>query len=914
MLELFSDTPEAIDNTLSIAERCQVEMPKATPHMPRVKVPNGMDEDSYLRQQCLAGLKERGLPATEKYLQRMDYELSVIKKTGFPSYFLIVADVIKNAKDNSILVGPGRGSAAGSLVSFALGITDLDPIEYGLLFERFLNPERINMPDIDIDFQDNRREEIIDYCRKKYGGENISQIITYGKLKAKAVFKDVARVYEVDFETSNKLSALIGDAQNLKKAYENNVDFKEIIHSGPLFREVYDQSLKLEGLTRQTGIHAAGVIIADKKIDEYCPLSSDEDHNVVTQFEGTVLESHCGLIKMDFLGLKTLTILDQAIKLIKKHHGVNVDLASIPLQDKATYNLLSSGRAVGVFQFESSGMRKYLKELKPTTLDDLTAMNAMYRPGPLAWIPVYIAKKNHKPVVFNNKEDEVNFKALEELCEHNEVLKSILSPTNLIPIYQEQIMEIGQKFAGFTLGKADVMRRAMGKKKLDILVTVKEEFLNGADKLFGLRKEANFLYEKIIMPFANYGFNKSHAACYALVAYQTAYLKANYPECFLAALLNSEIENTDKIKEYIEETKLLGVKIIPPGINESQLHFTVVENSIIYSLGAIKGVAASAGGEIIKDRKKEGPYASFVHFLRRNSLGKVNKQNVEQLIKAGCFDGFDLDIEQLLFAYPQLQERIAEENLRKIGGQTSFFEGGQEARETHYDDILKEAAQIQSKANNLKEYEKAGLGFNIKYDPLLKHYTELGHLCTLDITKKDSWSDGQEITMAGNVARRRIIQTKKGDDMCFVSLDNGRGNLDTVVFPKLYAKLNQKRETLLQEGNLLIIKGKVQNNDRGLSLLADSIEPYTTEAIPTHKYKNLHIEFSPASLSKDELGQLKKLLHSNYGGSCLVYLHFNTKDKGPVTIKVGDALYVKPNRTLTDDLKAASFVEKVWFN
>ena len=917
MIELFKEIPEAIENTLHIANQCDLKFPKVYPHMPLIEVSEGMNENSYLRQECLAGLKKRDLFKEEKYLKRLDFELEVIKKMGFPGYFLIVADLIQNAKKNSILVGPGRGSAAGSLVSYSLQITDLDPIKHGLLFERFLNPDRVNMPDIDIDFQDNRREEVIDYCRKKYGREKVCQIITYGKLKAKAVFKDVSRVFGVDFETANKLNALIGNAKNLKDAFENNLEFKEQIQSSPTFKEIYDQSLKLEGLTRQTGIHAAGVIIADKKIDEYCPLAADEDNNIVTQYEGKILEDDCGLIKIDVLGLRTLTILDNAIKLIKKYRGVVVKLEEIPLDDSLTYNLLSHGRATGVFQFESPGMRKYLKELKPTALDDLTAMTAMYRPGPISWIPVYIAKKHDKKIVFNKPEDEYNFIELEKLCNRNEILKSILTPTNLIPIYQEQIMEIGQKFAGFTLGKADLLRRAMGKKKFDILSKLKEEFLTGADKLFAFRKEADFLYEKIIMPFANYGFNKSHAVSYALVAYQTAYLKANYPECFMAALFNAEMENTDKIKEYLEEARLLGVKITAPGINISDLAFTVEKNSIVYALGAIKGVATSAGGEIITERKKNGPYTSVVNFLRRNSMGKVNKQNIKQLIKAGCFDEFNLDLEQLLYVYPDLSERIEEEIQMKIGGQISFFEQKKGNQDKNFEDILKAASEVKSNHGMLKNHEKDGLGFNIKHDPVLKHYVELGHLCTFDISKKESWPDGAEASAAGGINSKRNIISKKGDEMCFLSLNNGRGNLDVVVFPKLYEKLkkeNQKiGEELLEEGKLYIIKGKVQNNNRGFSLIADKIEPYKKEAFPFHKYKRLHVEFSPASLSNVDLEKLKELIHKNYGGECKVYLHFNADEKQKITVKAKE-LYVKPSPELQDDLNKTAFIKKSWFN
>ena len=914
MHRLFQDIPESLSNTVRIAEMCRLDLPAAKPHMPKVNLPPGVTIDQYLREQCVEGLKRHGLAQEDKYQKRLDFELEVIGKTGFPGYFLVVADIVQHAKKNHTLVGPGRGSAASSLVSYALGITNLDPLKCGLLFERFLNPERINMPDIDLDFQDNRREEIFQYCQKQYGKDKVCQIITFGKLKPKAVFKDVARVFEIDFETANRFSTLIGDAKSLEQAYRENPDFYEAVQSNITFQEVYTQSLKLEGLTRQTGIHAAGVIVSDAPIQNHVPLACDEERNIFTQYEGKILEEHCGLMKIDILGLKTLTILDNTVKLIREHHGENIILDDLPLDDEETYRIFSEGNSMGIFQFESPGMQKYLKDLKPSTLNDLTAMNAMYRPGPLSFIPVYIAKKHKRPIQFNNDENKDSFQQLEKLSEKNETLRRILDSTNLIPIYQEQIMEIGQKIAGFTLGRADIMRRAMGKKKKEVLEQMEKEFLEGAKRLHGLEEEARFLFEKIIMPFAGYGFNKAHAVCYALVAYQTAYLKAHYPACFIAALLNAEIENTDKIKGYIDEASKLDVQVKAPSINRSQLKFLVEDRKLLYSLSAVKGVASSAGGEIIREREKNGPFASFVDFLRRTAGTKVNKQNIEQLIKSGCFDEMGVDVEKMLFAYPRLSQRIDEESAMKAGGQVGFFDAPEATdSDGRYEDILEQAKAIQVNPANLKLYEREGLGFNIKHDPLIVHRKKLSNSCSLDAAKKDLWPEGEKGCLAGVIESiREIITKKKSERMALANLQTPRGKIDLVFFPKTYQKLlasKEAKDSFCEEA-LVLVKGHVRNNrGRGVSFIVDDILPFREDNLPIEKSKNVHIHFKSPQLRKKDIEVLKTCLHTHYGGGCGVFFHFKSNPNQSIAVKAGDELSVRSTQGFRRDLTALPFVE-----
>lgn len=888
----FRGLESALKNTLVIAEKCCFTLQKQPLHWPQFQISGSTSPFEYLRELSYNGLKKKIPNAGPEYTDRLEYELKVIEKMNFPTYFLIVQDIINTAKSFS-MVGPGRGSAAGSLVSYATGITNPDPIQYTLLFERFLNPERQSMPDVDIDFQPNKRDQVIKYVRDTYGSDKICQIITLNRLKAKQVFKDVARVFGIDFNTANSLSKLIGDSKSLKETYLNKIEFKDIIQSSPLHQEIYRHSLKLEGLIRQTGVHAAGVIIADAPIEEYAPLYCDSDGTVCVQVEGSLIEEYCGLIKMDLLGLANLSTIDNAVQFVKEYYNEEIDIDRIPLNNTEVFELLSAGRCGGIFQFESEGMRKHLINLKPNSIHDLTAMCAMYRPGPMSWIPVYIDRKHRREIKFSRPEDEENYKKLQQLTEKCPQLKKILEPTNLIPIYQEQIIQIGRDVGGFSLGKADSMRRAMGKKKVEELIKIKQEFQNGARTISLTTAESDFLFEKIIMPFSGYGFNKSHAVCYAMLAYQTAYLKAKYPECFMTALLNSKIESTDEIKKYIEECIQLGITIIPPSINQSKLEFSIIGKKILYGLAAIKGVAGAAGSVIIANRTERGPFRDFGDFLRRVSDSKVNKLVIENLIKSGAFDEFNYNNEQLLHIYPRFSERVDQETRLHLGGQTSFFE------KTHSSstdaDIYESALKMNVSVEKLKSNERDALGFSFRHDPAHRYANEFRLITTMSFALQHKWPDNQPITAAGCVSELSEITSKKGDKMAFVKLDNGAGTVRAVIFPRLFTKLlGDTPPELIQKDKLIIIKGKTQNNDKGVSIIADAINRFEPEKIPNRLFTMLHLEFLHEKVSHSQLTELKEILHTHYGGNCRICMHFKRMSGRNTKVYSGNNLTIIP--------------------
>ncbi len=929
MLVNFPDQKEALKNTVKIAEMCHLTFPKTKIHYPLFTVPKKKSEFEFLKEECLKRLKEKKQTLSETYLNRLEYELDIIKRMGFSSYFLITADFINFAKKKGILVGPGRGSAAGSLVVYAMGITSIDPIENGLLFERFLNPERITLPDIDIDFQDNRREEIIEYCKKKYGTNRIAQIITYGKLKARAVFKDISRVFKIDFNKANQISSLITQGKTLKTTYEENDAFKDTIIGNILLQNVYRYALKLEGLTRHTGVHAAGVIISDRSIDSYVPLTKDEEGNILTQYEGGLLEEKCGLIKMDFLGLKTLSILQECITLIKQTKKETIDLESISLKDLKTYSLLSKGNSLGVFQFESSGMRQCLKELKPNCLEDLTTMNAMYRPGPMSWISIYIAKKHHKKPRFEDPKLKSDFEKHEKLLKKYPVLEEILKTTNGIPIYQEQIMEIGKNYAGLSFGKADLMRRAMGKKKIKELAKIEKEFIKGAENKGYQGKDSKFLFEKIIMPFAGYGFNKSHAVCYAYIAYQTAYLKANYTAEFMTSLLNSECDNTDKIKFYLDEATLLKIKVLPPDINNSSINFKVIPPHITYALRAIKGVGKNVSLQIIENRKTKGTYTSFEDFLRKNN-NNLNKQVVENLIKVGSFLSLGVKIQTLLEAYPLITEKLNEEETMKRGGQVTLFDNKKLLDQTAHEDQFKKLLIPKADfIDNLKEYEKQALGFNLRHNEVIQHSKEMVTKTNIDFSNKTIWIDRKIVKALVFIENIRAIKTKKNSDMAFVTIKHPTGVSDAIIFPTQYKKIkDQKTKTknlVLQKGILVYIIGIIQNNTKGQSIIIEKIKEFIPEKKNHHLnsepkqpkimpsiLNTLSIKFSNNQATKEELLDLKSTLKKQAGKKCKIVLLFNNGQKD-IKVETNDVL-VDYSEKLIENLYKKNFVQKAWFH
>ena len=943
MERLFSNHPEAISNTLKIAEMCDINLDKDQVHFPLFHVPEGESEISHLQKEAKRRLIEKkSAPLTEEYQKRLGYELQVIAKMGFASYFLIVADFIDEARSQKILVGPGRGSAAGSLVSYAMGITALDPIEHHLLFERFLNPERTNLPDVDIDFQDNRRNDIIDYCRKKYGANQVAQIITYGKLKAKAVFKDVARVFSLDFASANTFSKLIDDAQKehsvftLKEIYEKDNTLREAILSESVIQDIYQYSLRLEGLNRQTGIHAAGVIIADKNLSEYIPLVADEDGNVITQFESHLLEEYCGLIKMDFLGLKTLTILSDCVDRINKRHATHVDIENLPTDDAKTYGILSQGKIVGIFQFDKMG--KQLKALKPDCLEDLTALNALNRPGASAWIPVYTAKKRNQELIFDKADTEHNFNILSKLTNQNQDLKNILASTNYVPIYQEQIMEIGKLYAGFSLGKADIMRRSIGKKKADELASVKKDFIEGAVKQGNQQQEAEFLFEKIITPFQNYGFNKSHAVCYAYIAYQMAYLKANYTIEFMVSLLNADIRDTKKIKIYIEEAYSFNIKVAPPDINASDVKFKISENnSIIYALSAIKGIGINTASIIVNNRATS-PYRSLSDFFKKHDHNsqKINTQVIESLIKSGAFAKLDVSTSKALKNYPKIIKKIESEAELKSGGQLILFAGDEKSTtqttdSNDMDKLLYEENQNSNSSTdnnqlpNLIAYEEEVLGFSMRYNLIMQHREMLVAKTNFDVNNKEKWTHQQKVTLCGLLEKIHIIKTKNDADMAFLKINNGSGKIEAVLFPNDYKKINETSKDVLNLNQFVEIYGSLQIDKlkKRDSLIVKQIKclviennshqkhPYqqqitSIEDKPSNK-TYCYIKFK-AHLQREDALKLKAMLESEKPGDVQIVFLFSSNER----VIPKDTLAIDYSDKLKQKLMEVNYIDDVY--
>lgn len=817
MIEAFSDIPEAIENTVKIADMCNLEIKLGDIQLPYFEVPKGYDENEYFRKLCEDGLEKRygkGYKEVSKEIrERMDYELGVIEKMGWPSYFLIVSDFVNWAKDNKIVVGPGRGSAAGSLVCYLVGITNLDPLKYDLIFERFLNPERISMPDIDMDFADARRDEVIQYVSEKYGHDKVSQIITFGTMAARAAIRDVGRVLDVPYEFCDKLSKMIPMFTKLEEAMSLVPEVKEIYQNDPQAKQILDYALRLEGVSRHSSTHACGVLITKNPLEEYTPLQyvSSSDKNIVSQYSLHPVED-LGLLKMDFLGLKNLTIIESALKIIKNTRGEIINIDNISLEDKAAYELFQKGNTTGVFQFESSGMKRYLKELKPSEFEDIIAMVALYRPGPMEWIPDYIKGKKGEKV-----------KYLHPKLEH------ILDKTYGVAIYQEQVMQIARDLAGFTMGEADVLRKAMGKKIPELLAKQKEKFIEGCVK----NNINSDLAEKVfsfIEPFAGYGFNRSHAACYALIGYQTAYLKAHWPVEFMAALLTADQHNTDRVAVEIDECRKMGINIMPPDINESFASFTVVTSgtmtgdlakknekvdTIRFGLNAIKNVGENIVDVIIEERKNNGRYKDIYDFLERNTDKDLNKKSLEALIKCGGLDNYG-DRSHLLYNLEMLLKINKESTQVKLSGQNSLFDiDSTPALKPKLNDLP--IGKEISKAEKLS-WEKELLGLYISEHPFGEFRKKLSD-SVKRISELKNYIDKENIMTGGVVSSVKKIITKNNKSMLFVKIEDSVSNVEILVFPKMLEKTHE----LWQEGKVVLCQGKVSNKDQEIKILADIV-------------------------------------------------------------------------------------------
>jgi len=851
MAALFPDCPEAILNTVRIAERCHTTIPLPGPMLPDFELPppftNGAD---YIRHLTYEGLKKRYPEITEEIKKRADYELDIIIKMDFVGYFLIVADFINWAKEHDIPVGPGRGSGAGSIVAYAMRITDIDPLKYNLLFERFLNPERVSMPDFDVDFCFERRGEVIDYVTQKYGRERVGQIITFGTLKAKAVIKDVARALDIPLEESNRIAKLIPEdpKMTLAKAFEQEPELAKLAED-PRYQELFAIARRLENKNRHSSLHAAGIVIGKTELTDYVPLYRDaKTGTVATQFTMDQIEE-CGLVKMDFLGLKTLTLIKNTENLIRKRGGeyANFDANSVSETDPATYKLLGEGQSTCVFQFESSGMQSILKQAKPNKIEDLIALNALYRPGPMAYIPQFVDSKwGRRPIEYPDP------------C-----LEPILKETYGVIVYQEQVMQVAQIIGGYSLGQADLLRRAMGKKKADVMVKEKARFIEGAKKKGFSEADADRIFE-ILVPFAGYGFNKSHAAAYSVVAYRTAYLKANFPAEFMAANLTNEITSTDKLPEYIDESRRMGLTIEPPDINRSEKYFTVVEGKIIYGLLGIKGLGDAAADEIVNQRSLGGPYKTFMDFLERVDIKTVGKKVIELLIKTGAFDALGQSRPTLLANLERAVEYAQNKKDDKKFGQSSLFE---DSGEKDYPDFEFESASDWDKQEQLA-IEKELIGFYFSGHPMDDYRQTWERSVSLDLAHPERSSPDKEYVILGQIKSLRPFQTKNGKWMGFSSLADFKGQIDLTFFPEVWEKYRDQ----LHIDEIIALKGKVDRS-RGEKVSFIVNELLDIQNLTEKSYREIHIRLKSDAAEKEEnLYPLRDHLFE-HSGSCSVFIH-----------------------------------------
>ena len=820
MAELFPYALEALENTHKIAQRCHVEIEFGVTKLPRFDVPDGLTSWEYLNKLCFEGLEERYQPVTEELKARLNYELSTIKNMGYVDYFLIVWDFIKYARDHDIMVGPGRGSAAGSLVAYTLGITQLDPIRYDLLFERFLNPERVSMPDIDVDFCFERRQEVIEYVRRKYGDDCVVQIVTFGTLAARGVIRDVGRVLDMPYAQVDSIAKMIPQELNITidKALTMNPELKKAYEEQDEIHYLIDMARRLEGLPRHTSMHAAGVVISQKDVSEYVPLSRASDGSIVTQFTMTTLEE-LGLLKMDFLGLRTLTVIQNAVKLIQKDAGVTLDMQKINYDDKKVLDSLGTGRSDGVFQLESAGMKNFMKELKPQSLEDVIAGISLYRPGPMDFIPQYIRGKN--------RPDTIRYDCPQ--------LEPILKPTYGCIVYQEQVMQIVRNLAGYTLGRSDLVRRAMSKKKASVMEKERQNFVYGneAEGVPGCiangidEATANKIYDEMI-DFAKYAFNKSHAAAYAVVSYQTAYLKYYYPVEFMAALMTSVIDFPNKVAEYILVCRQMGIKILPPDVNCGMYGFSVDNGAIRYGLSAIKSVGRPVIESLVREREENGQYRSLKDFMERNSP-QMNKRAVENFIKAGALDCLDGNRRQKMLVYQKISDSISQDKKNSLAGQMSLFDLVSEEDKKEFEIRMPDVEEFGKE--ELLGYEKEVLGIYLSGHPLENYRGMMEKTIsakTSDFQQDEETNlpkvmDGQKVIIGGMITDKTIKYTKNNKVMAFLTVEDLVGTVEVVVFPRDYEKSQQ----FLNEEGRVFIQGRVSaEDDRASKLILEKIRPF----------------------------------------------------------------------------------------
>lgn len=874
MKGLFPYAWEAVENTQRIADRCHVEIEFGNYKVPRYDAPQGYDSWTYLNKLCQDGMKER-YPDDDGTLQeRLRYELDTIRNMGFVDYFLIVWDYINYCRESGIAVGPGRGSAAGSIVSYCLKITNIDPIKYNLLFERFLNPERVSMPDIDVDFCFERRQEVIDYVGQKYGSDRVVQIVTFGTMAAKGVIRDVGRVMDLPYAYVDRLAKMIPVEQNqgvsIDRALEMNPEFKSLYEEDEQVHSLIDMCRRLEGLPRHTSMHAAGVVICPEAADEFVPLSRGADGSITTQFPMTTIEE-LGLLKMDFLGLRTLTVIQNAVRLVKESKGIDIDIDAIDYDDKAVLASLGTGRTDGVFQLESGGMKSFMKELKPQSLEDVIAGISLYRPGPMDFIPKYIMGKNHPETVTYD-------------CPQ---LEPILAPTYGCIVYQEQVMQIVRELGGYTMGRSDLVRRAMSKKKQKVMEQERKNFTygnpeegvpgcvaNGIDA-----KVADHIYDTM-MDFAKYAFNKSHAACYAVVAYQTAYLKYYHPVEFMAALMTSVIDNPGKVAEYIMTSRSMGIQILPPDINVGANGFSVSNGQIRYALSAIKSVGRPVIDAVVAEREARGPYRNLGDFVTRVTDRDMNKRIIEHFIKAGAMDSLGGTRKQLLSVYLQVIDGIQQNRKNNLAGQISLFDIADEEEKEDFRVSLPDVGEY-SKEMKLA-FEKEVLGIYISGHPL-EEYQELWKKHITNTTADFVWNeetgdtrvqDGTRVTIGGMIVEKKIKYTKNEKVMAFLQVEDLVGSVEVIVFPKDYERYGN---SIVEDGKVFV-KGRVSlEEDKDAKLVCEQITPF--EQVP----RKLWIKFSTKEAYEAKREEVFSILRESEGRDSVVIYVENPKAMNPLS-------------------------------
>jgi DNA polymerase-3 subunit alpha len=890
MEKVFQETPQALANTVKIAEECNLALEFGKCHLPHFPLPQGYsDLDSFLTFLAKKGLAERYQKVTPGMEERLDYELDVIKQMGYAGYFLIVKDFIDYAKSQSIPVGPGRGSAAGSLVSYSLGITSIDPLKYGLLFERFLNPERVTLPDIDIDFSDRGRDDIIRYVINKYGKKNVAQIITFGSMAARAVVRDVGRVLDIPYSEVDRIAKMIpwDPDMTLDRALQMEPDLKKVIENDSRTQKLIAYSKTLEGLSRHASTHAAGVVIAPTDLTEYVPLYLSNNDEVTTQYDMKGIED-IGLLKIDFLGLRTLTVIDDTLTMVREDKGIKIDMNSIPLDDKKVFALFSKGETIGVFQFESSGMRDYLKKLKPESIEDLTAMNALYRPGPLDshMIDEYIDRKwGRKKIKYEHP-----------------LLESILKDTYGVIVYQEQVLKVASDLAGYTLGKADILRKAMGKKQSDMMAEQREEFIKGAKNNNIDARTADRIFD-FMATFARYGFNKSHSVGYAHIAYQTAYFKAHYPVEFMAALLSSEKDDSTRIVTLMDECRRMGMTVLPPDVNESLGAFSVIGDKIRFGLGAVKNVGESAVKAIIKAREKYGRFNTLFEFCERVDSRALNKRTIESLIQAGAFDSLKGHRAQLMGCVDMAITYGQAVQQDKMRGQTSLFSGGIDVTtiaEPKLLDIPKwPTSEILSR-------EKEMLGFYVSGHPLAKHEQELKLFTTKDTETLQVTKDGEEAVIGGVITNVKFNLDKKGKRMAFATVEDFVGMSEVVIFSDCL----EKNKEIVRVDSIVVVRGRASTKE-GERVKVVAFDVVSLDNAYHNENMVLHILLDTEQNDQTFILRLKEML-SSQPGEVDVILHLNSNGK-EVKVKLKN-ISIGLSKELLESLRKMVGEKKVYLD